>query len=154
MKKREIAGIICLALLSVVPSHDALAYSYAEVMAGLAAPTGLEVHHSNDADRVTPGPVATTLVLQGLFPVSDPVYFSPSFSYLSTGGNVEGDPVPPARMISAIPAWIMAIPEMAASMPEMQTRLTVTAVTVSGIPASSAPTRVTFRVSADSMQQP
>ena len=97
MKKREIAGIICLALLSVVPSHDALAYSYAEVMAGLAAPTGLEVHHSNDADRVTPGPVATTLVLQGLFPVSDPVYFSPSFSYLSTGGNVEGDPVPPAN---------------------------------------------------------
>jgi hypothetical protein len=32
-------------------------------------------------------------------------------------------------MVSAMPAWIMAMPETAASMPEMQTRLMVTAVT-------------------------
>ncbi len=57
-------------------------------------------------------------------------------------------------MTSAIPAWIIAIPEMTASIPEMQTRLTVTAVTVSGIPAISAEMRVTLRASVGSMQQP
>ena len=43
---------------------------------------------------------------------------------------------------------------MTASIPEMQTRLMVTAVTVSGIPAIRAATRVTFRASTGSMQQP
>ena len=41
-----------------------------------------------------------------------------------------------------------------ASIPEMQTRFTVTAVTVSGIPAISAAIRVTFNASVGSMQQP
>ena len=48
-------------------------------------------------------------------------------------------------MTSTRPAWIMAMPEMTASMPEMQTRLMVTAVEVSGgIPASMAATRATL----------
>jgi len=37
------------------------------------------------------------------------------------------------------------MPEMTASMPEMQTRLMVTAVEVSGMPASRAATRATLR---------
>ena len=53
-----------------------------------------------------------------------------------------------------MPAWIMAMPEMVASMPEMHTRLTVAAVTVSGMPASSAAMRVTFMVSTGSRQHP
>ena len=57
-------------------------------------------------------------------------------------------------MISAMPAWIIAMPETTASIPEMQTRLTVTAVTVSGIPAIRAAMRVTLRASTGSMQQP
>jgi hypothetical protein len=57
-------------------------------------------------------------------------------------------------MTSAMPAWIIAIPERTASMPEMQTRLIVTAGTESGMPAKSAAMRVTFKVSTGSMQQP
>ena len=53
-----------------------------------------------------------------------------------------------------MPAWIMAIPDMIASMPEIQTRLMVTAVTESGMPAIRAAMRVTLSVSTGSMQQP
>jgi hypothetical protein len=48
----------------------------------------------------------------------------------------------------------MAIPEIMASIPEMQTLLMVTAGTASGISASNAPTLATFNVSQDSMQHP
>jgi len=48
----------------------------------------------------------------------------------------------------------MAAPLSTASMPEIHTRLTVTAVTVSGIPAKRAATRAVFRVLQFSMQQP
>ncbi len=48
----------------------------------------------------------------------------------------------------------MAMPETVASMPEMQTRLTVAAVTVSGMPAISAAMRVMFMLSTGSRQQP
>lgn len=54
---------------------------------------------------------------------------------------------PPARITSAIPAWIIAIPEM-------HTRLIVTAGVVSGMPANRGPTQATLQVSADSMRQP
>ena len=53
-----------------------------------------------------------------------------------------------------MPAWIMAMPDTVASMPEMHTRLTVAAVTVSGMPAIRAAMRVTLSVSSGSRQQP
>jgi hypothetical protein len=62
--------------------------------------------------------------------------------------------IPPARTTSTIPAWIIAIPEITASIPEMHTRFTVTAVTSSGIPAMSAEIRVVFKESTGSRQQP
>jgi hypothetical protein len=61
---------------------------------------------------------------------------------------------PPARTMSAMPHWIIIIPETTASMDDVQTRLMVTAVTLSGMPARSAPTRATFRASPGSRQQP
>jgi hypothetical protein len=94
LKKRRIAAMVC-AVASLGISHTAFAYSYAEVMAGFAFSTGLEVHQSADADRVTPGSISTTIAMQGLFPLLGRFSFSPSFSYLSTNGDVRGDPLPP-----------------------------------------------------------
>jgi hypothetical protein len=93
MKKRWIAAMIYAAALLAI-SQTTFAYSYAEVMAGLAVPTGLEVHQSTDADRVKPGSIGTTIALQGLFPLIGRFSFVPSFSYLSTNGDVQGNPLP------------------------------------------------------------
>jgi len=46
------------------------------------------------------------------------------------------------------------MPDIAASIPEIQTRFIVTEVTVSGMPERSAATRVTFKESAGSIQHP
>jgi hypothetical protein len=97
VKKRKIAAIAYAVLMMGILSQAALAYSYAEVMAGLAAPTGLEVHQSADADRVTPGSIGTAIAMQGLFPLLGQISFSPSFSYLSTNGDVHRDPLPPVN---------------------------------------------------------
>jgi hypothetical protein len=48
----------------------------------------------------------------------------------------------------------MAMPEITVSIPEMQTRFKVTAVDVSGIPASMAATRAILSPLYGSMQQP
>jgi hypothetical protein len=94
VKKRKIAAIVYAVLLIGI-YQTALAYSYAEVMAGLAVPTGLSVHQSTNADRVTPGSIGTTITMHGLFPLAGSLSFSPAFSYLSTDGDVQGDPIPP-----------------------------------------------------------
>ena len=78
----------------------------------------------------------------------------PHLASSETKGVPDMCSTPPARMISAISALIMAAPLKTASMPHMQTRLMVTAVTDSGTPASSAATRVIFSVSTGSMQHP
>ncbi len=94
IKRKIVSGIVVILLGFSLPT--AYAYSYAEVMAGIVSPTGLVVHQDKDADRVTPGSFGTAIVMDGLFPLLGRFSFSPSFSYLSTNGDVKSDPTPPS----------------------------------------------------------
>jgi hypothetical protein len=71
-----------------------LARTYAEVMAGISTPTGISSYRDQEAERVSPGDVATTLTIAGLFRLSEQFTLSPSYSYLSTNGNVAGSSHP------------------------------------------------------------
>jgi hypothetical protein len=97
VKKRGITAAVLLLLMLGTDLPAASAYSYAEVMAGLVSPTGLVVHRSKDADRVTPGSFGTAIVMDGLFPLLGRFSFSPSFGYLSTNGDVRNDPISPSN---------------------------------------------------------
>lgn len=84
-----------LLCISLVSAAELSRPSYAELQVGVATSTVFDTYQDVESNRVVPGSLGTTLMFSGYFPVLSRLSLSPTFTLLTTDGEISNDPSVP-----------------------------------------------------------